>query len=253
MVASYLAGCHAIKSVPHNQDQPIRSNKFDFSGSFDAALKDGWVFKFAAAGSIFFIDDLDQQVSNWATKHNPVFGSDKRAQDYATDARNVLITESLLLTGLNNVLGISTNSDYNSNHIKNFFVDLGAAGATSLLTESLKKVVDRERPVTAFWKKNGKSFPSGHTSTSFSSAMIANRYIDDDNFKASNYILATSVGWGRIEAGKHHPSDVLWGAALGLFTTKFIHEFFGYSGDYTKSFLITPTDDGITAQLSFAY
>ena len=133
--------------------------------------------------------------------------------------------------------------------IKKFGADLGAAVATGGLTFLLKSAADRERPDIS----NDNSFPSGHTSISVTSAMIANRYIDDDNFKILNYYLAGSVGWGRIEAGKHHPSDVLWGAALGLFTTKFVHEFFGYSGDDTKSFLMTPTDDGVMAQLSFAY
>jgi hypothetical protein len=42
----------------------------------------------------------------------------------------------------------------------------------------------------------------------------------------ANTALAMSVGWARVEAGRHHPADVLAGMALGHFMAVFIHDAF---------------------------
>jgi membrane-associated phospholipid phosphatase len=44
--------------------------------------------------------------------------------------------------------------------------------------------------------------------------------------KIGNYLLASGVGWARVEGRRHYPSDVLAGAALGHFLTAFIHDAF---------------------------
>ena len=78
------------------------------------------------------------------------------------------------------------------------------------------------------------SFPSGHTSAAFSCATLANRNLKSIDaledvrpvLEVANTVLAAGVGWARVEAGKHYPSDVLFGAALGHFLTAFIHDAF---------------------------
>ena len=43
---------------------------------------------------------------------------------------------------------------------------------------------------------------------------------------AVNLVRASGVAWARVEAGRHFPSDVLAGAALGNFITTFILDAF---------------------------
>ena len=87
-------------------------------------------------------------------------------------------------------------------------------------TLALKYSVDEKRP-------NGKkySFPSGHSAIAFSSAeFIRNRYGWESGIPA--YLVATFVGYSRIETREHYFHDVLAGAAIGvassyLFTTPY--------------------------------
>ncbi|MDH5259447.1 MAG: phosphatase PAP2 family protein [Gammaproteobacteria bacterium] len=86
-------------------------------------------------------------------------------------------------------------------------------GATFGMTYTVKLGVNRTRPNGADY-----SFPSGHTSASFSSAgYIHQRY----GYKKGRvaYLAAAFVGWTRIQANKHYASDVLAGAALGSLTS----------------------------------
>src|SRR3546814_15889307 len=62
-----------------------------------------------------------------------------------------------------------------------------------------------------------KSFPSGHTSTSFAAAAtLHNRYGWEAGLPA--YVVASFVGLSRVEAKRHRVGDVLVGAAIGTVT-----------------------------------
>ena len=90
---------------------------------------------------------------------------------------------------------------------------LKSFGTTAGITYTVKLGVNRERPNGADY-----SFPSGHTSASFSSAAyIHQRY----GFKKGRiaYLAATYVGWSRVQANKHYTTDVLAGAVLGTLTS----------------------------------
>jgi membrane-associated phospholipid phosphatase len=58
------------------------------------------------------------------------------------------------------------------------------------------------------------SFPSGHTSAAFCAATLIERN-SGPAAGALAYLAATATGFSRVEAGKHFPSDVLAGAAIG--------------------------------------
>ncbi|GAC1692694.1 MAG: hypothetical protein NVS9B5_35010 [Terriglobales bacterium] len=94
---------------------------------------------------------------------------------------------------------------------------MGAAGAVDL---GLKLAFDREYPTTGdsrgrFWA-GGRSFPSGHSATSFAfAAVVAHRYPNNKWVKWGAYALAAGVSLSRYPAKKHFPSDVLIGATLG--------------------------------------
>lgn len=97
---------------------------------------------------------------------------------------------------------------------------MGAAGAADLV---LKLGFDRQFPYTPgstgkFWG-GGRSFPSGHSATSFAfAAVVAHRYPHNPWIKWGAYALATGVSLSRYPAKRHFPSDILVGATLGYVT-----------------------------------
>ena len=79
-----------------------------------------------------------------------------------------------------------------------------------VLTTGLKVAVDRTRP-------NGghRSFPSGHTSSTFATAAVIQR---DLGWRAALpvYALGAYVGTSRVVDRAHFVSDVVFGTAVGL-------------------------------------
>lgn len=81
---------------------------------------------------------------------------------------------------------------------------------TNVVTGSLKKIARRDRPDNSSFN----SFPSGHTSNSFTWATIAQRRYGW-KVGAPAYAIATYVGTSRLQSRKHHLTDVIAGAAIG--------------------------------------
>jgi membrane-associated phospholipid phosphatase len=90
-------------------------------------------------------------------------------------------------------------------------LQFGESAATTLgVTYLLKYTVPETRPNGA-----GQSFPSAHTSISFSAAeFMRKRY--GWEFGVPAYAAASFVAYSRVEAGDHHPHDVVAGAAIGI-------------------------------------
>lgn len=193
----------------------------------DAFFHPGTLVPLAGA-AIFAIDDFDDRVSNWAVKHNPIFGSEDgadRASDYLRDALEV----EALVTALETPSGDSA-EQWVPAKLRGGLVELGAMGLTGSLTNLIKDAADRERPD----RSSERSFPSGHTSGASSAATLANRNVQwIDSLEPWRPAIVTintatvgAVAWARVEAQKHFPSDVLVGAALGHFISAFVHDAF---------------------------
>lgn len=83
-------------------------------------------------------------------------------------------------------------------------------GATFAVTFGLKQLVHEERPD----ESDDKSFPSGHTSSSFAAAAtLQKRYGWQVGLPA--HAVAAFVGVARVKADKHFVHDVIAGAAIG--------------------------------------
>jgi len=83
-------------------------------------------------------------------------------------------------------------------------------GATDLVTEALKRTIHEERPDGS----DDKSFPSGHTSTSFAAAATIYKR-DGWQIGIPAHLVAAFVGVARVKAHKHFTRDVIAGAAIG--------------------------------------
>jgi hypothetical protein len=200
------------------------------------------------------VNHFDRKVSDWATSHHPIFGSENtasQASDYLLDALEV----ETFVTALATPSGDEP-KDWAYSKVKGVSVELGAELVTAGATSLLKDATGRTRP-----DGGGKSFPSGHSSGAFSSATLANQNLNSITMpekmripvQIGNILLATGVGWARVEAGRHFPSDVLAGAALGHFLSAFIHEaFMGLPGDDRLGFYVLPSKHGAMIGLSFA-
>jgi undecaprenyl-diphosphatase len=104
------------------------------------------------------------------------------------------------------------------------YVAAGAAGSAAILGilvfKTLKNLSHRPRPCQFqphCWAKvlppDQFSFPSGHTMTAFSIALVVSYFYPALEWPL--YFLALSIGLSRIILGMHFLSDVLAGAVLG--------------------------------------
>lgn len=101
---------------------------------------------------------------------------------------------------------------------------VGAAGSAAIfgifVFKALKKLSHRSRPCQFqphCWARilppDQFSFPSGHTMTAFSIALVVSYFYPTLGWPL--FFLAASIGISRIVLGMHFLSDVLAGAVLG--------------------------------------
>ena len=172
------------------------------------------------------IDDWDQHISEWAVENTPVFGSTDHAQE-ASD--NLRTATTLAMVGT--TLAIPNGSGAWETRPERIVLDFLTVQLNNSLTSGLKHLTDRERPDGV----GNDSFPSGHTSQAFVHVEVACLNLDElrglsegwrTALKTSFRAIAWGTAWARVEGGKHYPSDVLFGAALGNFVAIFVRDAF---------------------------
>lgn len=256
-VLSLIAGCGTLENGRGwGQDAlwPINGQRIA-RATYNAFLSPGTLIPLTGALAIR-IDNFDQRLSDWAVGHTPLFGSPAHANLVSDYLRDALIGEALvtpLATPSGDTLG-----EWAPAKLQGYAVEFAAIGATGAATEALKVEMHRHRPDG----NDDMSFPSGHTSAAFSCATLANRnldYIDALDqvrpaLEVANTLVAAGVGWARVEAGKHYPSDVLFGAALGHFLSAFIHDaFMNLPQDSKVDFDFFPVENGGGIQIAFRF
>ena len=100
---------------------------------------------------------------------------------------------------------------------------VGSLVITALLTEGVKRTVNRDRPFVTYpldvfpnaIDETGKSMPSGHTAFAFTTATSLFTAYPKWYVGLPLYAWATSVGYSRLYLGQHYPSDVFMGAIVG--------------------------------------
>lgn len=131
------------------------------------------------------------------------------------DYVNVAIPVGVLLAGIIR----------NDNDMKQNALYIASSSATTFLLNTLiKRLVKRQRPfitnihLTAVYQPSSYSFPSGHTSSAFSSAVALSRAYPKWYVIAPSLLWSSAVGYSRMYLGVHNPSDVAAGAILGAGT-----------------------------------
>lgn len=180
-----------------------------------------------AGAVVFRVTDLDDNLSNWAIDHHPFFGSRKGA-DRGSDLLRGATVAAYAITALATPSG--GDDEWALNKIKGGAVGVSAFMATNSLTGLLKGTVERTRPDGS----DTESFPSGHASDAAVFATLASRnldYLPLSSFQRRSCrmgltALTAGTAWARVEAGKHFPSDVMAGAALGHFVSAIFNDAF---------------------------
>ena len=101
-------------------------------------------------------------------------------------------------------------------------------GLSQIVVQSLKLVLSRQRPYKIIEQLHtfginlkDYSFPSGHTTASFSIATVIALNIPIASL--FTFFLATIIGISRIYLGVHYPTDVAAGIVLGVGTSLLVH------------------------------
>lgn len=210
----------------------------------------------ATTAVIFAAADLDEPASDWITDHTPVFQSPDTARN-VSDYLNWTLQAETLATLLATPSGSEPQPWWQSK-AKGFAAETLAAGVPLGTTALLKRLTNRKRPDGS----DRRSFPSGHASSIFSMATLANRNLDDldiypwlrSSLQVGNIAMASTAGWARVAGGKHFPSDVLAGAAIGHFFSAFLHEALTVNASPPRfKVLVLPSKDETMAYLIFPF
>lgn len=117
------------------------------------------------------------------------------------------------------IAGVESRSDW-----PHMLTAHGASIVTmTLITNITKYTVKRERPDGRAYN----SYPSGHTATSFMCAhMLHKEYGETVSpwIGVAGYGIAATTGLFRVVANRHWCSDVMGGAAIGIFSTELSYE-----------------------------
>lgn len=201
-----------------------------------------------AGAMILQIDDMDKRISDWASDHNPIFGSRNNADQWSDYLKHT----SVAIYGATAIAtpGEDDATEWITAKMKGLAVGLAAWGITRTSTSLIKSASERTRPDAS----DDLSFPSGHAAMTSSLATLSRRNLDSIPLSPGSRLLADAgivgiaagTSWARVEAAAHYPSDVLAGYALGHFLSAFINDaFLGVDSEKTPQLIVEPSREGI--------
>lgn len=208
----------------------------------------------ATASAACYLGGFDPDISNWAREKNPLFGSAGRARDYSDGLRDAAIYSCYAGMGAEAAVGLAKDGPRGLlvPGLSHAGVGAAAIGINSGLTSWIKDSSGRLRPDGS----EGRSFPSGHASEAAVHATLAALSVErlgisgcwGAGLRAGMGLTAASAAWARVEGGRHYPSDVLAGAALGHFLGSFASNLFLETGDRSRlRVVLLPARDGVRA------
>ncbi len=160
-------------------------------------------------------DDLFINIINIKMKHKYLDTIMYRATNLGGGVFSSLLVLILILIGSSNVriMGIEA---------------LVVLTLSQIVVHTLKRILSRERPYKIIEQLNtfginlkDYSFPSGHTTASFSIATTI--ALNIPKLSILVFSIAIVVGISRIYLGVHYPTDVAAGILLGIGTALIVH------------------------------
>ena len=179
------------------------------------ALVDPATWMPLALAGLIGLSGVDDEISDWASKKNPVFGSRDQARTASDQLQNGLIAtmlaSSVVAPASGGIVEVGRRTGAN----------VLAFGAANGAVQGLKVSTSRRRPDDT----DRMSFPSGHAVAGFTAAHLIDQNADHAILppvvkgmrRAALMSLATATAWARVEGQKHFAADVLVSAALGNF------------------------------------
>lgn len=252
-----LSGCGTMPNGrPWGQDATI-SPGWDRVGSAAwNALKAPETWAPAAGAAALQIGHADRNVSDWAGRSTPVYGSRQRA-DYVSDRMLYASAAVWVASGLATPSGDAA-GDWTLNKLKGGAIEgIGGAGALVAI-EGMKKAAGRTRPD----RTDQESFPSGHAAGASYFLTLSSRHMDSYGWspeamiagRISLGVATAATAWARVEAYQHYPSDVLAGIAIGHFAGAFVTDaFLGTDNPRNALLLFEPARGGGMAMVRFDF
>lgn len=198
---------------PQAQGQGVKKAFYD-------SVSSPWVWAPTGAALALFLSDQDGKVTDFASDHRPIFGSVESAKTYSD-----IITFGYFPA----VATLTTGMRVYQNEPRSYWKYpsfLASPAATYGVNVALKNGSGRIRPDSS----NDLSFPSAHTSLASAMSHTTDLNMRHSSIKKHakwftiiNEMLVVSVAWARMEARKHHATDVLVGYSLGRFFSGFVN------------------------------
>jgi membrane-associated phospholipid phosphatase len=215
----------AVGAVPSPVSTPPRTpnnlwpSGAEWKRAGGRALRDPGTWLPAFGAAVIAIGGWDRQISNWAARETPVFGSQRAALAGSDDLR--LASHVVLLGSV--FLAKEDSGSYWASKAKRLVWQHVGSFTASLVSLALKASTRRLRPDGS----ERLSFPSGHSTRAFANSAAIVRNLSDAKLgtvvrlggDAGAEFIAVGTAWARVEAGLHYPTDVLVGAAVGNFVS----------------------------------
>ena len=218
VVLTMITGCGQIRESLPSMERVLDVAK-------ESALEpETWVPLTAAAA--IGLAGVDDNISDWASDNTPIFGSQGSADQTSDDLRNALIV-GMAVSSVFAPVSSSADDGFRKRRVVANALGFSVTGG---VVQSGKLIFQRERPN----ERDDESFPSGHSGSSFSSAVLIEQNLNATierpwlrkSIKAGTTATAAAVAWARVEAQEHFPVDVLVSAALGNFFAKVFYKSF---------------------------
>ena len=163
----------------------------------------------------------DKDISDWAVKETPIFGSPKNARLVS----DIFQTAMLITMPIPPLLAPEEETEIGfwGAKVKRLAIQAVGFGFGFGTTLVLKTTIHRERPSG----EDRRSFPSGHATITFLAAGWLEKNITSFSpyikypLNTIAYTAAVATAWARVEGEKHYPIDVLAGVLIANFFTEF--------------------------------
>jgi len=200
-----------------------------------------WIFTFF----LFFFTDLDIEIMNhfyidgkWPVQYQPLWSFFYHAAP--------IFAGIIAIGSISFIIFASINSKFTKFRIHALFVLLSLALGTGLTVNAILKDhwgrprprqikefngnYNYTKPFVIGNETEGKSFPCGHSSVGFTYGVLwfifrrKNKYIAATSLFVA-ITLGTLIGIGRMAAGGHFPSDVVWSGLIPFAISFFLYYF----------------------------